>query len=115
MTKGQKLATTLSVIAGVVIVIVISAFSFRKAKPGLYAPYKCNQQGDDSKILQDNWKARGAVCDGMYVPITAKLNGADYVSVLEWMNELVTNGAAKPTNMSEMKTLAELAAIEANK
>lgn len=101
----------------VIVVIVSSIWAFMYTKPGVYAKYKCNEGGDNKrKFYGENWKARGAVCSGMYIPIGAKLNGAETTKTLEWMSELVTNNTfVLPTDKAGMKTLAEAAAIEANK
>lgn len=97
--------------------------------PGVGKPYKCNQTGDDTEIYfgkngqPDNWKARGAVCDGLFIPNGSNLFGQDTTRVLEWMGEIYTNHPtwaatidykANP-NINNLQKLAEAAAYQASK
>lgn len=111
MKKG--IITTIAII----VVVAASIWAFTYTRPGVFIKYKCNEGGDNKrKFYGENWKARGAVCAGMYIPIGAKLNGAGTTKTLEWMSELVTSNIfVLPTDKAGMKTLAEAAAIEANK
>ena len=92
----------------VVIVIFYAIISvFKKKKPGLGFVYKCDQDGDDSsKFFGDNWQARGAVCDGLYIPFGVKLKNKKYEDVLAKMGELY---AINPELKKKMKTLAKTA------
>ena len=103
MTQGQKTAT----IIGVTIVALIGIIlGFRYTKPGVFMLYKCNQGGDDKRKFYDPiWQARGAVCDGFYIPFGSKLNGKNTTKVLAKMGE-----STKPTTTAGMKTLAEQSA-----
>jgi len=84
--------------------VIIRAYN--KKHPGLRFKFKCDQEGDDtSKFFGDNWEARGAVCDGLYIPYGVKLNGKDYIKVLAKMGK-ISNGVV-PSKKSEMKTLAK--------
>lgn len=127
MTKTQKIWTGIGITAFVLAVIGVIIYSFRKSKPGVYAPYKCNQQGDDTNIyrgkngMEDNFKARGAVCDGLYIPIGAKLFGQNTTKVLEWMGELYNTqnfpeaiAVKKDKNLKNMILLAQAAAYQAS-
>lgn len=81
--------------------------AYQKKKPGLYFKYKCDQTGDDtSKFYGDKWQARGAVCDGLYIPIGVKLEGKNYIDVLAKMGELY---ASDNTLKEDMKELAKKA------
>ena len=90
----------------VVIVIFYAITSvYKKKKPGLYFIYKCNPK-KDKKLFVDNPKAKESVCNGLYIPFGVKLNGKDYVKVLEKMGELyaIDNALKK-----DMKKLAQTA------
>jgi len=107
-------------------------FKPKKKLPGVGVPYKCDQQGDDtviyrgSKGMPDNWKARGAVCDGLYIPDGTNLQGQSTTNVLEWMGEInstrgtpkqwkvITDLIASPSE-ENMKALAEAASFQASK
>lgn len=111
MTPDQKKLT----IAAIVIALIIASIElFRYMKPGVYFKYKCNNGGDDTRKFYDpTWQARGAVCDGLYIPISAKLSGANTTRVLEWMGE-INKGKPIPTNSKDMTTLANAAADYVN-
>lgn len=82
-----------------------------KRNPGLYFLKKCDQIGDDSsKFYGENWKARGFVCDGGYIPFGVKIKGKEPAKILEKMSDL--NGGIVPRSKSEMKTLANKAVTE---
>jgi len=93
----------------IVIAVVIAAiWAFKYFNPGVYMKYKCNQEGDNSrKFYGDNWQARGAVCEGLYIPFGIKLSGKNKANVLAKMGELYTNDNSTKNNM---KKLAEDAA-----
>lgn len=95
------------IIAGVAIVVVGSFLAFfRYSNPGLFAPYKCDQGGDSTRKFYDpNWQARGAVCDGYWIPFGSKLNGKNPKDVLAKMAQ-----SAKPSTTQGMKLLAESSA-----
>lgn len=101
----------------IIVGVMVSAFVgtiawFRYSKPGVFAPYKCNQGGDSSRKFYDpNWRARGAVCDGFWIPFGAALNGKDTTLVIEKMAAINTNTPIKKDSAS-MKALAELAASQ---
>lgn len=98
----------------VLVIAYIGIRAFKKKKPGLYFKYKCDEMGDDSsKFYGDNWKARGFVCDGGYIPFGVSLKKQSVDKVLEKMSEL--NGGQVPTTNSEMKTLAKNAIEELTK
>jgi len=68
--------------------------------PGLGKRCKCDQKGDDtSKFYGDNWKARGAVCDGAYIPTGANLGGLSAAQVLESMSDLTGGSGVYPKDM----------------
>lgn len=102
-------------IALIVIVIIIAIVAmFRYIHPGVYWKYKCDMTGDNSRKFYDpNWQARGAVCDGYYIPFGAKLSGANTTRVLEWMSQ-INNGKPIPTNSKDMIALANQAAQYVN-
>lgn len=93
------------------LLIVIGYFVFFRTKPcnsvaqpGVGYSCKCDQGGDNSiKFYKDNWKARGAVCDGLYIPSGLNLGGQNPVSVLEQMENLY---AANPNLKNNMAALA---------
>lgn len=91
----------------IILIIYGITYAYKKKKPGMGFKYKCDGKGDDtSKFFGNNWQARGAVCDGLYVPFGVKLNGKDYVDVLAKMGELY---AQDNTLKKKMKTLAKTA------
>jgi hypothetical protein len=103
MTNGQKVG----VVVGVVLVAIIaSVAAFRYTKPGVFMPYKCSDGGDDKRKFYDpNWQARGAVCDGFYIPFGSSIGGKDTTLVLAKMGQ-----SALPKTTAAMKTLAEQSA-----
>lgn len=105
MTKGQKIGIGVAITA---VFIAGITFLFRYMNPGVYAPYKCNEGGDSSRKFYDpNWQARGAVCDGYWIPFGSKLNGKSFPNVLGKMVQ-----SPKPTTKEGMKALAELSATQ---
>lgn len=107
MTKEQKIGLIVGV---VVVVIVISIISFRYHNPGIYFKYTCNEGGDDSRKFYDpNWQARGAVCDGLFIPFGVNLNGKDKKDILAKMGELYSQDSSLKTNMP---VLAETAVLQ---
>jgi len=106
-SKAVKLIIFILVPIVIIIIWYLSVRAYKKKYPGLRFKYKCDQEGDDtSKFFGDNWQARGAVCDGLYIPIGVKLNGKDYVKVLAKMGELASNN---PELKKKMKQLAKTA------
>lgn len=94
----------------IIAIVYASTRVYKKKKPGMGFKYKCDQEGDDtSKFFGDNWQARGAVCDGLYVPFGVKLNKKNYVDVLAKMGEL---NAQDNTLKKNMKALAKQAVTQ---
>lgn len=109
---------TLKVIIFILVPVVLIALwyavrrYYMKKYPGLIFKYKCDQNGDDSsKFYGDNWKARGFVCDGGYIPFGVKLKNKDVAKILEKMSEL--NNGKVPASKKEMKELAKKAVEQA--
>lgn len=101
MNKG------LTVTAIVLVVVLVGVWAFTYVNPGVYVRFKCNQGGDNKRKFYDpNWQARGAVCDGYYIPFGTKTLGKSKKDILAKMATLLP----VPTNMKDMKTLAESAA-----
>ena len=94
----------------VIAIFYFGANAYKKKKPGMGFKYKCDQDGDDSsKFFGDNWQARGAVCDGLYIPFGVKLNKKNYEDVLAKMGELYGQDNTLKKNM---KTLAKTAVTQ---
>lgn len=105
LSKPAKIGIVAFVIAAIV---GVSVAVFRYMNPGLWMPYKCNEGGDSTRKFYDpNWQARGAVCDGYWIPFGTNLNGKNHKDVLAKMAQINT---VKPTTTAKMKELAELAA-----
>lgn len=87
----KKAIITVSIIA----VVAASLWFLRRSNPGIYLPYKCKPGSD---FYGDNWKARGAVCAGLYIPYSSMkfIKGKDKTQVLEWM--LILYGYDPVTN-----------------
>lgn len=114
--KGKILKIVLIIIVPIVLLVIayIGLRVFKKIKPGLYFKFECDQTGDNSvKFYGDNWKARGFVCDGGYIPFGVSLKKQSVDKVLEKMAEL--NNGQVPTTNSEMKELAKRAVTELTK
>lgn len=122
----KKLIITTIIVVIIVVVVLVSIYAFKKTKPGVYFPYReCKAGSGDEKIYGDNWKARGAVCEGLYIPIGTNLQGQDTTKVLEWMMEIYSykgtptewdvtkNITTRPFSKDSMKELAEAAAYQA--
>lgn len=95
-------------IVAAIVIAISAAFVglFRYMNPGVFMPYKCNQGGDSSrKFYGDNWQARGAVCDGYWIPIGTDTNGKQYPAILAKMAQ-----SSKPTTTEGMRQLAETSA-----
>lgn len=109
MTRGQKIGVFSAVI---LVIIGAAAAIFRYTNPGVYMKYNCDLGGDSTRKFYDpNWQARGAVCDGLWIPFGSQLNGKSYPAVLARMAHLISAATVlKPTNTVEMRDLATLAA-----
>lgn len=85
-----------------------------ESNPGVGKRCKCDQTGDDtSKFYGDNWRARGTVCDGGYIPSAVALGGASPVRVLELMGDLSAS-AGMPQDKGSLTLLAQRAVLKAN-
>lgn len=99
--------TVIGITLTVIIVVIVSIFTWRRMNPGVYIPYKCNEGGDDSRKFYDpNWQARGAVCDGLYIPFGTKLNNINKEVVLAKMGEI---SDINPSAKDNMQSLADMA------
>lgn len=100
LSKPKKILIVTVVIAAIVGVAIAA---FRYMNPGVYMPYKCNEGGDSTrKFYGDNFRARGAVCDGFWIPFGSMLNGKKFSDVLASMSYF-----PKPTSKEAMRALAE--------
>mgnify|MGYP000308055257 CR=1 FL=1 len=88
-------------------IVYVSIRAYKKKYPGLHFPYKCDQEGDDSsKFFGENWQARGAVCEGLYIPFGVKIAKKDYVKVLAKMGELYAQDNKLKENMKSLSKTA---------
>lgn len=100
LSKGKKITIVVIVIAAIVGVAI---GVFRYMNPGVWMPFKCNEGGDHSrKFYGDNFRARGAVCDGYWIPFGSVLNGKKFSDVLASMSYF-----PKPASKDAMRALAE--------
>lgn len=107
-TKAARVIIFILVPIAVIVIWYVCVQIFKKKNPGLRFKYKCDQNRDDSsKFYGDNWKARGFVCDGGYIPFGVKLKNKDVAKILEKMSD-ISNGKV-PTSKKEMKELANKA------
>lgn len=92
----------------IVLIVIFYAIvtAYKKKKPGLYFKHECESGGKLNSKL-NNWNVTTFICSGAYIPFGVKLNGKDYIKVLEKMKEL--NNASVPTTEKEMKELAKKA------
>lgn len=103
--KKNFLKILMFIFVPIVIIVIIYGIihTYKKKKPGMGFAYKCDEKGDDSsKFFGDNWQARGAVCDGLYVPFGVKLNKKNYVDVLAKMGELYGQDNTLKKNMKAL-------------
>lgn len=110
MTQTQKNWT----IFGVIVAAIIGAIAiFRYERPGVYMRYKCNQSGDDTRKFYDpNFKARGAVCDGLYIPIGSNLQGINSTTILGWMEQIIIDSKKPiPQTYLDMKKFVNETAL----
>jgi len=110
--KKNILKILMFIFVPIVVIVIFYAiiYAYKKKKPGFHFAYKCDQEGDDSsKFFGDNWQARGAVCDGLYIPFGVKLNKKNYVDVLAKMGELY---GQDNTTKKDMKALAKTAVTQ---
>lgn len=71
--------------------------------PGVGSSCKCDQGGDNSiKFYGSNWRARGAVCDGLYIPSGLNLGGQSPIAVLEQMENMYTANPGVKNNMPQL-------------
>lgn len=99
LSKPKKILIVTVVIAAIVGVAIAT---FRYMNPGVYAPFKCDTTGDHSrKFYGDNFRARGAVCDGYWIPFGSMLNGKKFSDVLAAMSYF-----PKPATTDAMRALA---------
>lgn len=104
MTNGKK-ATIVTII--VLAIIGVLTFVFRYTNPGVYFKYKCDNGGDSTrKFYGANWQARGAVCDGYYIPFGTKTNGKSFDAILAKMAQTTP----VPANKTDMLKLANASA-----
>lgn len=100
LSKPKKILIVTVVIAAIVGVAIAT---FRYMNPGVYMQYKCNEGGDSTrKFYGDNFRARGAVCDGFWIPFGSVLNGKKFSDVLASMSYF-----PKPATKEAMRALAE--------
>lgn len=97
----------------IILVAVVYYFFFREkacsslSSPGVGAKCKCDQIGDDtSKFYGSNWRARGAVCDGLYIPSSINLGGQDPLKVLAAMEDLYSANNSLKNDMNNLASLA---------
>lgn len=110
----RKILIWTGVILFVLIIIwAVYYFLFRTkpcksvSNPGVGAKCKCDNGGDDtSKFYGSNWRARGAVCDGLYIPASINLGGQDPVKVLEQMENLYSGNKSLKSDMNQLALTA---------
>lgn len=109
--------TTLIIIGVILLVLILLGlvyYFFIREKscrgltnPGVGAKCKCDQGGDDtSRFYGNNWRARGAVCDGLYIPSAINLGGQDPVKVLEQMENLYSSDNSLKNDMNQLALTA---------
>lgn len=76
--------------------------------PGVGERCRCDQVGDDnSKFYGDDWRARGAVCDGLYIPREFQFTDYNAKQILSKMQELVEKDNGLKNNMVDLVRMAE--------